>query len=64
MYAMKGARPREFHSGHYLHLARAVRETDDRDDQQRFEFGLACVLEASPPGPRVMAEMEGARNAR
>ncbi len=33
------------HSGKYPHLARVVREADDRDDEQRFEFGLACVLD-------------------
>jgi hypothetical protein len=22
-----------------------VREADDRDDEQRFEFGLACLLD-------------------
>jgi hypothetical protein len=33
------------HSGQYPHLARTIREADDRDDQQRFEFGLACVLD-------------------
>jgi hypothetical protein len=33
------------HSGQYPHLARVTREADDRDHQQRFEFGLACILD-------------------
>jgi Tetracyclin repressor-like, C-terminal domain len=37
------------HSGHYPHLARVIREADDRDYEQRFEFGLACVLRSPAP---------------
>jgi Tetracyclin repressor-like, C-terminal domain len=33
------------YSGQYPHLAQVVLEADDRDDEQRFEFGLACVLD-------------------
>ncbi len=32
-------------SGRYPQVARAVREAEDLDHEQRFEFGLACVLD-------------------
>jgi AcrR family transcriptional regulator len=33
------------HSGRYPQLARAIRDAEDLDHEQRFEFGLACVLD-------------------
>jgi AcrR family transcriptional regulator len=41
-------------SGRYPQLARAVREAEDLDHEQRFESGLACVLDgiASRPADR------------
>jgi hypothetical protein len=32
-------------SGAYPHLARSIVEGDDPPDGERFEFGLACVLD-------------------
>ena len=47
------------HSGRYPQLARAIREAEDLDHEQRFEFGLACVLDgiASRVGRRASSPL-------